>query len=156
MHKILNRICTGRGKPGDIELLEELGEMIRDAALCALGTSAPNPVLSTLKYFRDEYQAHIEEKRCPAGVCKELIFYHIAPETCQACLICIRNCPVEAITGAKNQVHIIDQGKCTKCGVCFEVCPTKFNAVVKLSGVPVPEPVPVGTEIKRKRGEKSE
>jgi len=113
-------------------------------------------VLSTIRYFRDEYQAHIEEKRCPAGVCKDLISYYIAPEKCQACLICLRNCPVEAITGAKNQVHIIDQSKCTKCGACFEVCPTRFNAVVKLSGVPVPEPVSIGTQITRKRGEKSE
>jgi len=156
MHKILNRICTGRGRPGDIELLEELAEVVRDASLCALGATAPNPVLSTIKYFRDEYTAHVEEKRCPAGICKELISYYIEPEKCQACLICLRNCPVEAIAGGKNLIHIIDQGKCTKCGACLEVCPPRFGAVLKLSGVPVPEPVPTGTEVKRKRGEKSE
>ncbi len=155
MHKILNRICGGQGRPGDIELLEEVGGVIKDAALCALGTTAPNPVLSTIKYFRDEYEAHVNEKRCPAGVCKDLIAYYIEPEKCQACLICLRNCPVEAITGAKNQVHIIDQHKCTKCGACFEVCPSRFSAVTKISGVPVPEPLPIGTAIKRKSGKKS-
>jgi len=152
MHKILNRICTGQGRPGDIELLEELAEVVRDASLCALGATAPNPVLSTIRYFRDEYEAHIEEKRCPAGVCKALISYYIEPEKCQACMICLRNCPVGAITGGKNQVHIIDQEKCTKCGSCLEVCPPRFGAVLKFSGVPVPEPVQPGTEVIRKRG----
>ncbi|MBN1863127.1 MAG: 4Fe-4S binding protein [Dehalococcoidales bacterium] len=155
MLKILNRICAGEGRSGDIELLEELAEVVRDASLCALGATAPNPVLSTIKYFRNEYQAHVKEKRCPAGVCKELISYYIDPEKCQACLLCLRNCPVEAISGGKNLIHVIDQGKCTKCGACFEVCPSRFGAVVKLSGVPVPEPVAAGTEVKRKtRGEK--
>jgi len=152
MLKILNRICAGDGKTGDIELLEEIGEVVRDASLCALGTTAPNPVLSTIRYFRDEYEAHIEHKRCPAGVCKELIAYYIQPEKCQACLICLRNCPAEAITGGKNLVHTIDQDKCTKCGVCLEVCPPRFDAVVKLSGIAVPEPVPPGTGVIRKRG----
>jgi len=152
MLKILNRICTGEGKTGDIELLEEIGEVVRDASLCALGTTTPNPVLSTIRYFRDEYEAHIEHKRCPAGVCKELISYYIQPEKCQACLICLRNCPTEAITGGKNLVHTIDQDKCTKCGVCLEVCPPRFDAVAKLSGVAIPEPVPLGTEVIRKRG----
>ena len=156
MLKILNRICAGQGRSGDIELLEEIAEVVRDASLCALGATAPNPVLSTIKYFRDEYKAHVEEKRCPAGVCKELISYYIDPEKCQACLLCLRNCPVEAITGGKNLIHVIDQDKCTKCSACFEVCPTRFGAVVKLSGVPVPEPVSAGTEVKRKRGGKSE
>jgi len=156
MLKILNRICAGQGRSGDIELLEEIAEVVRDASLCALGATAPNPVLSTIKYFRDEYKAHVEEKRCPAGVCKELISYYIDPEKCQACLLCLRNCPVEAISGGKNLVHVIDQNKCTKCNACFEVCPTRFGAVVKLSGIPVPEPVPIGTEVKRKRGGKSE
>jgi len=156
MLNILNRICEGKGKTGDIELLEELGEVVEDAALCALGTTAPNPVLSTVKYFRDEYKAHIDEKRCSAGVCKELISYYIEPKKCEACMICLRECPVEAITGGKNLIHIIDQDKCTKCGNCLDVCPTRFGAVIKLSGVPVPEPVAAGTEIKRKRGEKSE
>ncbi len=156
MLKILNRICAGEGRAGDIELLEEIGEVVRDASLCALGATAPNPVLSTIRYFRDEYKAHVEEKRCPAGVCRELISFYIDPEKCQACLLCLRNCPVEAISGGKNLVHVIDQSKCTKCGTCLEVCPARFGAVVKLSGVPVPEPVPIGTEVKRKRGGKSE
>lgn len=156
MLKILNRICAGQGRSGDIELLEEIAEVVRDASLCALGATAPNPVLSTIKYFRDEYQAHVEERRCPAGVCKELISYYIDPKKCQACLLCLRNCPVGAISGGKNLIHIIDQDKCTKCGACLEVCPTRFGAVVKLSGVTVPEPVSAGTEVKRKRGGKSE
>ncbi len=156
MLKILNRICAGQGRTGDIELLEEIAEVVRDASLCALGNTAPNPVLSTIKYFRDEYEAHVEEKRCSAGVCKKLISYYIEPEKCQACLICLRNCPVEAISGGKNLIHVIDQDKCTICGACLEVCPTRFGAVVKLSGIPVPEPVPIGTELKRKRGGKSE
>jgi len=152
MLKILNRIGAGDGRTGDIEQLEEIGEVVRDASLCALGTTAPNPVLSTIRYFRDEYEAHIKHKRCPAGVCKELIAYYIQPEKCQACLICLRNCPAEAITGGKNLVHTIDQDKCTKCGVCLEVCPPRFDAVVKLSGIALPEPVPPGTEVIRKRG----
>jgi len=154
MLKILNRICEGKGKEGDIELLEEISEVVRDASLCALGGTAPNPVLSTIRYFRDEYEAHIKEKRCPAGVCKALISYYINPEKCQACLICLRDCPVNAITGGKNLVHAIDQDKCIKCGTCLEVCPTRFDAVVKLSGVAVPEPVAEGTEVVRKRGGK--
>jgi ferredoxin len=113
---------------------------VRDFSLCALGKTAANPVLSTIKYFRDEYEVHIKEKRCPALACKELITYYIDPEKCQACLICLRNCPAEAITGDKKVVHVIDQGKCTKCGTCLEVCPPRFSAVTKLSGVRVPEP----------------
>ena len=144
MLKILNRICEGKGKEGDIELLEEISEVVRDASLCALGQTSPNPVLSTLRYFRDEYEAHIKEKRCPAGVCKALISYYIEPEKCKACMICLRNCPAEAIIGGKNLVHVIDQDKCTKCGTCFEMCPTRFSAVKKLSGVKVPEAVPMG------------
>ena len=151
MLEILNRICGGRGREGDIELLEELSEVVRDASLCALGGTAPNPVLSTIGYFRDEYEAHIEQKRCPAGVCKALISYYIEPEKCQACLICARNCPVDAISGGKNLVHVIDQEKCTKCGTCFEVCPPRFNAVVKLSGESVPPSVPGGTKVTRSR-----
>jgi len=150
MLKILNRICKGKGEEGDIELLEEISEVVRDASLCALGQTAPNPVLSTIRYFRDEYEAHIREKCCPAGVCKELISYYIEPEKCQTCLICLRNCPVEAITGGKNLIHVIDQDRCTKCGTCLEVCPPRFGAVTKLSGVKVPEPVPVRAEVVRK------
>ena len=141
MSKLLSNICRGEGKEGDIDTLVELGEMMQDCALCALGQSAPNPVLSTIKYFKDEYEAHIKEKRCPAGVCKELINYYIEPEKCQACMICLRSCPVEAITGGKNLLHVIDQQKCTRCGTCIEVCPPRFDAVTKLSGVEIPAPV---------------
>jgi NADH-quinone oxidoreductase subunit F len=142
MHKTLTNITKGKGREGDIELLEELSEVAKDASLCALGTSAPNPFLSTLQYFRDEYEAHIKEKRCPALSCKELIAYHIDAEKCQACLICLRKCPAEAVIGGKNQIHVIDQETCTKCGTCFEVCPPRFGAVKKISGEPVPTPIP--------------
>jgi len=152
MVSILDRICEGEGETGDIELLEEISEVVRDASLCALGQTAPNPVLSTTKYFRDEYEAHIEGKRCPAGVCKALISYYIDPDKCTACGICLRDCPVEAISGGKNLVHIIDQEKCTKCSTCFEVCPTRFSAVVKISGEPVPVVPPLGTKVARKKG----
>ncbi len=142
MLKILTNITEGKGKEGDIELLEDLSETTRSASLCALGRTAPNPVLSTIRYFRDEYEAHINEKRCPAYVCKQLISYYIDPDTCQACMICLRKCPVEAIVGGKNRIHIIDQEKCIKCGTCFEVCPPRFGAVKKISGEPVPPPIP--------------
>jgi NADH-quinone oxidoreductase subunit F len=142
MLKILTNITQGRGKEGDIELLEELSEVAKEAALCALGKSAPNPFLSTLRYFRDEYEAHIREKRCPALSCKELIAFYIDPERCQGCGSCRRKCPADAIIGGKNQIHVIDQEKCTKCGTCLEACPTRFAAVRKLSGVPVPPPIP--------------
>ncbi len=142
MHKLLSDIGKGKGKEGDIELLEELSEVTRDASLCALGKSAPNPVLSTIRYFREEYEAHIREKRCPAYSCKELIAYHIDPDKCRACMMCLKKCPAEAIAGGKNRIHVIDQGKCTKCGTCFEVCPPRFGAVEKISGKPVPPPIP--------------
>jgi NADH-quinone oxidoreductase subunit F len=148
---ILNNICSGKGKEQDIELLQEIAEAMQDASLCALGTSVANPVLSTIKYFRDEYEAHIREKRCPAGVCRELITYYILPEKCRACLICLRNCPTEAISGGKDIIHVIDQTKCTKCGTCLEVCPTRFGAVVKLSGESVPASTPAGTRVTRRR-----
>jgi NADH:ubiquinone oxidoreductase subunit F (NADH-binding)/(2Fe-2S) ferredoxin/ferredoxin len=142
MLKILTNISEGKGKEGDIELLEELSQVTRDASLCALGKTAANPVLSTIRYFRDEYEAHIKEKRCPAYVCKALTSYYIDPEKCQACMICFRQCPAGAITGGKNQIHVIDQEKCTKCGTCFEVCPPRFGAAKKISGEPVPPPIP--------------
>ncbi len=154
MAHVLDRICEGEGQDGDIELLEELSEVIMDASLCALGGTAPNPVLSTLRYFRDEYEAHIKEKRCPAKVCKAMVSYYIQPEKCQACLICLRNCPVEAISGAKDQVHVIDQAKCTKCGICIEVCPPRFDAVVKLSGEPIPATPPKMAVVRRKESAK--
>jgi len=141
MHSILTNITTGKGREGDIELLEELSETAIEASLCALGKSAPNPFLTTLRYFRDEYQAHIKEKRCPALSCKELITYVIDPEKCKACMMCLKRCPVDAIDGAKKTIHIIDQEKCTSCGTCFEVCPSRFGAVRKISGEPVPAPI---------------
>jgi len=152
MLEILTDISEGKGKEDDIALLEELAFVIKDTSLCGLGQTAPNPVLSTIRYFQDEYEAHIKEKRCPAGLCKELISYYIEPEKCQACLICLRNCPVEAITGGKGLVHIIDQDKCIKCGACLDVCPPRFGAVTRLSGEKVPEPVLQGTEVIRSRG----
>ena len=142
MHGILTRITEGEGKEGDIETLQQLAETAIEGSLCALGKTAPNPFLSTLRYFRDEYEAHIKEKRCPALSCKELIAYYIDPKKCEACRICIRDCPSEAIFGGKNLIHVIDQAKCNKCGTCFEVCPTRFGAIMKFSGEPVPEPIP--------------
>jgi len=142
----LNNICSGEGKPEDIDLLLELGEQVKAGSLCGLGQTAPNPVLTTIRYFQDEYEEHINKQRCPALVCKELISYCILPDKCQGCGICLRDCPVEAISGGKRMVHIIDQSKCSKCGTCLDVCPAKFSAVVKVSGekVSVPdEPIPV-------------
>jgi len=141
MLKILNRICAGEGRKGDIELLEEIAVVVQTSALCALGTTAPNPVLSTIRYFRDEYEAHIHEKHCPAGVCKALISYYIQPDKCKGCMICLRNCPVGAISGGKREVHFIQQNKCTKCGNCFEVCPSKFAAVTKATAVQLAQAV---------------
>ena len=138
MREILTDITEGKGREGDIKLLEEIAEVTRDASFCALGRTAPNPVLSTIRYFRDEYEAHIKEKRCPAYVCRELISYYIDPDKCKACMICLRNCPVEAITGGKRQVHVINQEKCIKCRICFEVCPPRFGAVERISGEPFP------------------
>jgi len=143
MHRILTRICEGNGRAGDIDTLEELSEVLTEASLCGLGQSAANPFISTLRYFRAEYEAHIEQKRCPALACKGLISYWIDPEKCKACLICMKRCPSQGIEGGKKQIHVIDQEKCDRCGVCFEVCPEKFSAVVKLSGEPVPESLPM-------------
>ena len=143
MHRILTDICEGRGREGDIKTLEELSEVLTEASLCGLGQSAANPFLSTLRYFRAEYEAHIEEKRCPALSCKGLISYWIDPEKCKGCLLCMKACPSQGIEGGKKQIHVIDQTKCDTCGVCFEVCPAKFDAVVKISGAPVPDPLPM-------------
>jgi NADH-quinone oxidoreductase subunit F len=155
MHRILTRITEGHGRAGDIELLEDLSELARDASLCALGKTAPNPFLSTFRYFRDEYEAHIEEKRCPALSCKELVSYWIDPEKCMACLICMRKCPSQGIEGGKKQIHVIDQDKCDQCGVCYEVCPPNFDAVRKISGEPVPPPLPEGERTLVKKGKSS-
>ena len=156
MLKILTNISKGKGREGDIELLEELSEVTRDASLCALGRTAANPVLSTIRYFRDEYEAHIKEKRCPAYVCKALISYYIDPEKCQACMICLRQCPAGAIAGGKNQIHVVDQEKCTKCGTCFEVCPPRFGAVKKISGEPVPSPIPEEARMLARKSKENE
>ena len=142
MLKILTNISKGKGREGDIELLEELSGTAQDASLCALGKSAPNPVLSTIRYFRDEYEAHIRDKRCPAYVCKDMVSYYIDPEKCQACMICLQKCPAEAIEGGKKKIHVIDQEKCTRCKTCFEVCPPRFGAVKRVSGETVPPPIP--------------
>ena len=152
MLSVLDRIVAGEGAEGDIELLAEISDVVKKFSLCALGGTAPNPVLSTIRHFQDEYEAHIRDKRCPAKVCKALITYYIDPEKCQACMACLKDCPAGAITGGRRQVHVVDQAKCTKCGACFDVCPSRYDAVVKLSGVPVPEPVAAGTEVIRKRG----
>ncbi|MGE5391645.1 MAG: NADH-ubiquinone oxidoreductase-F iron-sulfur binding region domain-containing protein [Deltaproteobacteria bacterium] len=129
MLEVLERICEGKGQDGDIELLKDLAAEIKAAALCGLGNSAPNPVLTTLEYFAEEYKAHIEEKRCPAKQCKHLITFVIDPAKCKSCGICAKKCPVSCITGEKKQPYVIEQEKCIKCGTCLEVCPTKFAAV---------------------------
>jgi NADP-reducing hydrogenase subunit HndC len=127
MFKILTDICEGNGQEGDIDMLRELAVAVKDASLCGLGATAPNPVLSTLKYFPEEYEAHIEDKRCPGGVCKELITYSIDEWICNGCMRCARECPQEAIAGEKQKPHRIDQQTCIKCGVCRDSC--QFDAV---------------------------
>lgn len=127
--EMLEKITSGRGEDGDIEKLESLCHYIKDNSLCALGQTAPNPVLSTLQYFRDEYVAHVHDHRCPAGACKELTIFKVLPEKCIGCTKCARNCPVGAIHGNVKEHHFIDMNKCIKCGVCMESC--KFNAIVR-------------------------
>ncbi len=129
MYEMLSKICKGNASLEDIDKLEDLCYEIKAGSLCALGQSAPNPVLSTLKYFRDEYIAHVVEKRCPAGVCKDLLTFEILPDKCKGCTLCARNCPTGAISGTAKQPHIIDKTKCIKCGACMEKC--HFHAIVK-------------------------
>ena len=124
----LEKICAGDGEPGDIDYLIELGEHIKASSLCGLGQTAPNPVLSTIRYFRDEYDAHIYEKRCPAKVCKGLITYSVDPENCTGCMVCLRNCSSEAISGAKKELHYINDELCSRCGICLNLC--KFDAII--------------------------
>jgi len=128
MLDILTGITEGRGAAEDVELLEELGEVIKEASLCGLGGTAPNPVLSTIRYFRDEYKAHVVDKRCPAGVCKALIKFTVDAVKCTGCRVCAKECPEGAISGEKKEVHVIDQEKCIKCGLCRDLC--KFDAVL--------------------------
>jgi NADH-quinone oxidoreductase subunit F len=127
MSEILEDICAGRGREGDIDLLETMSAAIADGSLCALGGSAPNPVLSTIRYFREEYEAHIRDHRCPAGVCKALISYNIDAEKCTGCGVCVKVCATKAITGELKKVHTIDNEKCTRCGACIQSC--KFDAI---------------------------
>ncbi len=134
MLDILEDIAAGKGSLEDLEILEELCRTIQKSALCGLGQTAPNPVLSTIRYFRSEYLAHIIEKKCPARVCRELISYFIDPERCSGCGNCSRSCPLEAISGHKNRPHEIDQSKCIRCGACMEKCPSKFSAVKCIPG----------------------
>ena len=144
----LEAITNGKGKLEDIDRLAELGQAVKAGSLCALGQTAPNPVLTTIQYFRDEYEEHVTKKKCRALDCTQLVSYYILPDKCQGCGICLRNCSVGAISGDKKMVHVIDQEKCSKCGTCLDVCPAKFGAVVKVSGKKVKtpsEPVPVKT-----------
>ncbi len=130
MYEIVNEITEGNGKEGDIELLEELAEAVRDASMCGLGQTAANPILSTIRYFREEYKKHIYDKRCPAGVCKPLYEMYILADKCPGCMVCLRNCPSKAITGEKKKPHVINTELCTKCGICIELC--KFDAIRKM------------------------
>lgn len=132
--EVLTRITKGKGQEEDLKTLKDLSKTIKSTSLCGLGQTAPNPVLTTLRYFRDEYEAHIKDKACPALVCKDLIIYHIEPEKCVGCLLCLKNCPVEAISGERKKVHVINQELCIKCGACFDVCPPKVSAVSKYTG----------------------
>jgi len=129
MLEILERITLGKGKEGDIELLIDLGEKIKDSSLCGLGQTAPNPVLTTIKYFREEYEAHIRDKKCPAHSCPALLTYKIDAEKCTGCTVCAKKCPTGAITGNRKEPHVINQQECIKCGQCFDVC--NFDAVIK-------------------------
>jgi NADH-quinone oxidoreductase subunit F len=127
MLEILTRITEGKGEEGDIERLEDLSYEIKDNSLCGLGQTAPNPVLTTIRYFRDEYEAHIRDKKCPAVVCKSLLTYEVIPDKCTGCTVCAKNCPVECISGERKEVHVIDQELCIKCGMCYTKC--KFDAI---------------------------
>ena len=129
MFEILEDISVGKGSTEHTGLLEELANAVQDTTMCGLGQTAPNPVMSTLRYFNDEYETHIRDKACPAGVCKDLITYSILEETCTGCEACVKVCPEEAITGTKDKPHVLDAAKCIKCGACFEVC--TVDAVVR-------------------------
>jgi NADH-quinone oxidoreductase subunit F/NAD(P)H dehydrogenase (quinone)/NADP-reducing hydrogenase subunit HndC len=125
---LLEKICEGRGEKGDIETMEELSDIIRETALCGLGQTGPNPVLSTLRYFRDEFEAHIYEKKCPAKRCVDLLEFRVVTEDCKKCGLCFKACPVDAIEWKKKEPAVIDAEKCIKCLTCFDKC--KFDAIV--------------------------
>ena len=127
MLTILEEISDGKGKLSQIDELEEIASVVKQASLCGLGQTAPNPVLSTIKYFRSEYEAHIRDHKCPAGVCKPLIRYFVDQKACTGCHVCVRVCPTQAAIGEKKKPHTIDLDKCIKCGACFDAC--KFDAV---------------------------
>ena len=129
LYELIEKITSGKGEEGDIEKIKELCAHMKSSSLCALGQSSPNPVISTMHYFEDEYVAHVKDKNCPAGVCKKLLKYEIVADLCKGCTLCARNCPADAISGAVKTAHVIDQDKCIKCGVCMNNC--KFNAIVK-------------------------
>jgi len=128
MLEVLERICDGKGKDSDIPLLESLAEQIKTTSLCGLGQTAPNPVLTTLRYFRDEYEEHIKDHRCRGGRCKDLTTFLVDPDTCTGCRVCIKNCPTDAIEGEKKKTHTIIQDNCIRCGVCRDVC--KYGSIV--------------------------
>ncbi|MCK4449702.1 MAG: 4Fe-4S binding protein, partial [Anaerolineae bacterium] len=129
--QIYERFVEGEGTPEDLELLEEVAGWVKAASLCGLGQTAPNPVLSTLRYFHDEYEAHVMEKRCPAGVCRALIRLTILPDLCNGCGLCLRECPVDAISGEKKEPHVIDPELCTHCRICYDVCPVGAIEIVR-------------------------
>lgn len=136
MEAILEDITSGRGRPEDIDRLVELAEDVKLGSLCGLGRTAPNPVLTTLRYFRGEYEAHIGERRCPALMCKDLTTFYIVPEKCErSCDVCVGTCTVEAVVTGKGKVRTIDQEKCVKCAACLEACPPQYQAIIKLSPI---------------------
>ena len=133
MLEVLTRISEGTGKEEDVELLSTLASTVQNVSLCGLGKTAPNPVLSTLRYFRDEYEAHINEELCPAKMCRQFVYFRVIPELCVGCLLCAKACPQQSIKGEKKKVHVIDQSDCIHCGMCFEACPPKIAAVARVS-----------------------